>query len=105
MNPSGFRVAFVVHGRCADAYIKARTDRSLKQATCRTPAEAAEFAAALREKIAMGGVTPPVAALSAPFDTRQRAEQFAQLARRDGCTGKFLKVKSVPDEIRAMAAI
>ena len=63
-------------------------------------------------------MTPPMAPLSAPFDTRQRAEQFAQLARRDGCTdvaivttfkqldpqtGKFLKVKFVPASIAAMA--
>jgi len=66
-----------------------------------------------------GGVTIPVAPLSAPFDTRQRAEQYAELARSRGVSdvaivptfqhldresGRWRKAKSVPAEIMAMAA-
>lgn len=64
-------------------------------------------------------MTVPVAPLSAPFDTRQRAEQFAQLARDRGATGvsivpaflrldretgRWRKAKDVPAELLAMAS-
>lgn len=116
MNPADYRVSFTVHGRCAQAYLRRMTEQMLHR-----PGEGsiADRAQALREKVMGGGVKVPVAPLSAPFDTRQRAEQFAQLARDRGATdvsivpsflrldretGRWRKTKSVPAELLAMAS-
>lgn len=64
-------------------------------------------------------MTIPVEPLSAPFDTRQRAEQYAELARNRGVadvsivpaflrldreTWRWRKAKGVPAELLAMAS-
>lgn len=111
-----YRVSFTVHGRCPQAYAKRRVEQMLDR-----PGEGSliERARALREEVMGGGVTIPVEPLSAPFDTRQRAEQYAELARNRGVadvsivptfkqldheTGRWRKAKSVPAEIMAMAS-
>lgn len=113
---SDYRVTFVVHGRCAQAHAKRLVDQMLDR-----PEEGSliERARALREEVMGGGVTIPVEPLSAPFDTRQRAEQYAALARERGVadvsivptfkqfdheTGRWRKAKDVPAELLAMAS-
>lgn len=113
-----FRVTFTVHGRCADAFIRRRADDWAAGHAKENSPTFEQCAAEFRRMVAAGEISVPLAPVSAAFDTRRRAEEYAALARSNGVTdvsistsfkrydpetGKFRVAHSVPPEIAAIA--